>query len=82
MERIVPKGGVELHGTKIPEGTIIGVSAWAMNHDRDIFGDDVECFRPERWIENTPEKLQQMRKNMPSVSNINQTCSILRGSMI
>ncbi|PQE04980.1 Pisatin demethylase protein [Rutstroemia sp. NJR-2017a BBW] len=62
MERIVPKGGVELHGKKIPAGTIIGVSAWAMNHDRDIFGDDVEYFRPERWIENTQRSYKKCAK--------------------
>ncbi|KAB8291577.1 hypothetical protein EYC80_006377 [Monilinia laxa] len=63
-KRVVPQGGVELHGVKIPEGTIIGVHTWAINRSKDIFGEDIECFRPERWIDNAPEKLQSIRKNV------------------
>lgn len=40
-----------------------------MNRNKDIFGPDVEIFRPERWIDNTPEQLQAMRKHMGTVSN-------------
>lgn len=70
LERVVPYGGIELHGSHIPEGTIIGVNAWVINRNKDIFGEDVECFRPERWINNPPEKEKAMRKTMFTVSKI------------
>ena len=30
--------------------TIIGTNAWALHRKAEIFGDDVESFRPERWL--------------------------------
>ncbi len=28
----------------------MGVSAWVVHRNREIFGEDVEVFRPERWL--------------------------------
>lgn len=64
LERYVPKGGVVIHGKTIPEGTTIGVNAWVMNRNKDIFGEDVEQFRPERWIDSPPEQISAMKRNM------------------
>jgi cytochrome P450 len=30
--------------------TIVGVNAWALHRNADIFGSDVDEFRPERWL--------------------------------
>jgi cytochrome P450 len=49
MERIVPKGGLEIAGRRIEGGTIVGCSAWVLHRDERIFGEDVEVYRPERW---------------------------------
>ncbi|KAK3941462.1 hypothetical protein QBC46DRAFT_431297 [Diplogelasinospora grovesii] len=50
MERIVPEGGMTIAGRHIPAGTIVGVSAWVVHRNAEIFGEDVETFRPERWL--------------------------------
>jgi len=50
LERIVPKGGVEIAGHYVAEGTIVGCSAWVIHENKAIFGDDVGVFRPERWL--------------------------------
>lgn len=50
MERVVPKGGAEIGGRWIKGGTVVGVSAWVLQRDRGIFGEDVDVFRPERWL--------------------------------
>ncbi len=68
LERYVPAEGVVLHGQFIPAGTTIGVNAWVMNRNKEVFGDDVEEFRPERWIDNPLEKVQGMKKNLLTVS--------------
>jgi cytochrome P450 len=48
MERVVPKSGVEISGQQILGGTIVGCSAWVLHRRPEIFGDDVDDFRPER----------------------------------
>ena len=68
LERCVPPGGVTIHGSHIAERTIIGVNCWVVNRNKDIFGDDSDFFRPERWIDCTPEVLSIMRRNLFTVS--------------
>lgn len=68
LERIVPAGGTELCGTHLPEGTIVGVNSWVIHHNKDIFGADVDAFRPERWLEGSPDKIAEMNRNMFAVS--------------
>jgi len=62
LEREVPKGGVELDGYYLPEGTIVGVNPWVAARNKDVYGEDVETFRPERWIESAPEQLRLMER--------------------
>ncbi|KAJ9132171.1 Cytochrome p450 [Pleurostoma richardsiae] len=50
MERIVPPQGAEIAGRFIKGGTIVGCSAWVLHRNKDIFGQDVEEYRPERWL--------------------------------
>ncbi|ROV90201.1 hypothetical protein VSDG_08773 [Cytospora chrysosperma] len=50
MERIVPPQGAEIAGRFIPGGTIVGCSAWVLHRNKDIFGEDVDVYRPERWL--------------------------------
>jgi len=57
LERVVPAGGAEIAGWFIPGGTIVGCSAWVIHRRREIFGDDVDAYRPERWL--ADEKLDE-----------------------
>lgn len=38
-------------GFTIPPGTNVGINPRAQNRDPDIWGEDANEFRPERWIE-------------------------------
>lgn len=67
LERCVPRGGIKIHGTYLAENTIIGVNCWVINRNKDIFGEDVESFRPERWIDSAPKAVQKMRLNLFTV---------------
>lgn len=53
MPRIVPKGGGNIAGSFVPEGTIVAVAQWPANHSTRNFSDP-EAFKPERFLE--PEK--------------------------
>jgi len=50
LERIVPEGGVDICGYFIPAGTVIGANPWVVARDRDVYGEDADQFRPERWL--------------------------------
>lgn len=67
MERVVPEGGMKLGDNYVPEGTIVGMHAWVLHRDPNVF-DDPEAFRPERWLDSNPEKLKQMEQTLLTVS--------------
>jgi cytochrome P450 len=50
LERIVPPQGAEIAGHFVKGGTIVGCSAWLIHRRPEIFGEDVEAYRPERWL--------------------------------
>ncbi|KAF1808151.1 cytochrome P450 [Eremomyces bilateralis CBS 781.70] len=50
--RRTPEQGVEiLPGYYVPGGTEVGVNNWVIGRSADLYGKDVEKFRPERWLE-------------------------------
>ncbi|KAF6805135.1 pisatin demethylase [Colletotrichum sojae] len=50
----VPDGGdtvvVDGRPVFLPGGAIVGYAVWPMHLSKEIFGDDAEEFRPERWL--------------------------------
>ncbi|KAJ4006256.1 hypothetical protein NW752_010904 [Fusarium irregulare] len=68
LEKVVPPGGdVLADGRALPKGTHIGVSFWGMMRDPDVFSDDADVFRPERWINTEEERLRMMEKSLECV---------------
>jgi cytochrome P450 len=49
--RVVQEGGSKVCGQYFPAGEEIGINTWVAHYDKDIWGDDAEIFRPERWID-------------------------------
>ncbi|KAF4465179.1 Pisatin demethylase [Fusarium albosuccineum] len=74
MERIVPPAGVTLAGHFIPGGSIVGCSAWVIHQDTGVFGSDAAEFRPERWIDATPEQRKKMNSCLFSFGAGARTC--------
>ncbi|GAB1315668.1 Cytochrome P450 monooxygenase andK [Madurella fahalii] len=73
MERIVPEGGLEIAGRWVKGGTIVGCSAWVIHRDEEVFGEDVEEYRPERWLEE-PEKVKARNGTMLQFGMGSRTC--------
>lgn len=67
LERFVPEEGATICGEHLPGGTIVSMSAPVMHMNKDIWGDDAEEFRPERWIDSDPEGLKIMERNFLAV---------------
>lgn len=63
LPRTVPKGGDYYNGKFLPPGTVIGWALWNMSRKNKVYGDDCEVFRPERWLEASPEQLARMERS-------------------
>ncbi|KAI9659075.1 MAG: hypothetical protein M1821_002035 [Bathelium mastoideum] len=74
LERIVPPHGIEVCGENIPGGTIVGCNAWVLHRRPEIFGDAVDEYRPERWLEADPARLKEMRATMFQFGAGARTC--------
>ncbi|KAK8105485.1 hypothetical protein PG999_008844 [Apiospora kogelbergensis] len=49
LPRVVPAGGAAVAGRFVPEGAIVGVWQWAINHDERFWANPWE-FHPERFL--------------------------------
>ena len=52
--RYVPPEGADVNGRKLPGGSIVSAQAYSCHRDPAVFPDPDE-FRPERWLDETPE---------------------------
>ncbi|KAI1077430.1 cytochrome P450-like protein [Whalleya microplaca] len=59
FERVVPAEGLEIGGKFVKGGTIVGCNAWVIHRSKEVFGDDVEAYRPERWLVNDKKDKEQ-----------------------
>ncbi|KAJ5459148.1 hypothetical protein N7530_011092 [Penicillium desertorum] len=50
FERVVPKGGIMIDETYIPEGTVVGMSPYVINRHKPTFGEDADLWNPSRWM--------------------------------
>ncbi|KEF58699.1 uncharacterized protein A1O9_06625 [Exophiala aquamarina CBS 119918] len=51
LPRHVPQGGCTIAGKFLPAGTRVGMNPYVVHRNREIFGEDADVFRPERWLE-------------------------------
>ncbi|KAE9368510.1 cytochrome P450 [Stipitochalara longipes BDJ] len=62
LVRTVPKAGLELEGYYLPPGTQVGMNPWVINRDVSLYGEDADEWRPERWLDCTPEQLRRLER--------------------
>lgn len=74
LERVTPPQGVEICGEQIPGGTIVGCSAWVIHRRKEIYGENVDHYRPERWLEAGQEQLKEMNACMLQFGAGSRTC--------
>ena len=68
LERVVPDGGIELFGKYFKPGTVLGVNAWVVHKDKEVYGTDAALWRPGRWIETSSDKRKEMERALFAVS--------------
>lgn len=55
LPRIVTaKQGVNYGTEHFPEGTVLSVPSFTIHHDADVWGADVDEFKPDRWLNLSP----------------------------
>ena len=62
LPRHAPAGGMLINDTWIPETTELASNPFVIHRNRDVFGLDADCFRPERWLEEDADRLKKMHK--------------------
>jgi benzoate 4-monooxygenase len=56
LPRETPPQGATVCGEFFEGGTVLSVPAYTLHHSREIWGPDVDEFRPERWFELTEKQ--------------------------
>jgi cytochrome P450 len=59
MPRISKQDAV-ICGVRIPAGTNVAWSAWAVLRNKAMFGEDADMYRPDRWLLADQEKFTAM----------------------
>ncbi|KAI1164733.1 cytochrome P450 [Nemania serpens] len=74
MERVVPEGGATISGYFFPAGTIVGINAWVAHRNTQVFGEDADEFRPDRWLISDHDKLAAMNHQWIPFGMGSRTC--------
>ncbi|SPO06377.1 related to pisatin demethylase [Cephalotrichum gorgonifer] len=61
--RTVPPSGDILGGQFVPGGTQICIDSWSLGRRKDVYGEDVDVFRPERFTEASPPRRLSMERH-------------------
>jgi cytochrome P450 len=64
IERLTPPEGAHIMGEFIPGNIIVSCNAWIMHRHKPTYGEDVETFRPQRWLEASQEQVALMNKTL------------------
>ena len=62
LPRRVPEGGVQIGSFHAEEGTVCSINAASMNRSKEIFGDDADEWKPERWIANSEDDADRIKE--------------------
>ena len=60
FDRVIPAGGREIAGTVLPAGTIVACHPDSLHRDKDLYGQDADHFRPERWLDADVDHIRRM----------------------
>ncbi|KAF1922262.1 putative cytochrome P450 [Didymella exigua CBS 183.55] len=77
LERVTPPQGATIEGHFVPGGVVVGCNAWVLHQNKEVFGEDADVFRPERWLEGEgvdPLKIGKMRSSMFQFGAGSRTC--------
>ncbi|KAI0701997.1 cytochrome P450 monooxygenase [Cytidiella melzeri] len=59
LPRVVPEGGLTIKDHYFPEGAVLSVPTYTIHRDTEVWGNDPDTFRPERWFEQEQKAVQK-----------------------
>lgn len=81
FERVVPDGGLTICDTFLPAGTLVGMSPYLTNRDKDTFGEDADRWRPGRWLGLSRDDRKRLEQSVLTVRRncrcLYQPCALL-----
>jgi cytochrome P450 len=60
FQRYSPPQGIVVAGTHIAAGMRVGINPAVSQHHTEIFGEDADSFRPERWLDSDVGQVKLM----------------------
>jgi cytochrome P450 len=64
FSKVVPPQGEVVQGKFIPGGTVIAMNVPAILRSTETFGSDAHLFRPERWLEASEARRDEMERQL------------------
>nr|Q0CRQ3.2 RecName: Full=Cytochrome P450 monooxygenase ATEG_03631; AltName: Full=Azasperpyranone A biosynthesis cluster A protein ATEG_03631 [Aspergillus terreus NIH2624] len=73
-ERVVPAQGATICGKFLPGGTLVGMSAWVVHRNKELYGEDCDEWNPDRWLKCDTEKRRKMENALLTFGAGHRTC--------
>lgn len=67
------KDGLHICGHWVPAGVAVSTYGTVLHHRKEVFGEDVYVFRPERWL-GEKDRVQRMRNTLFSFGSGKYSC--------
>lgn len=74
LPRTVPSEGFDIGGYHSSAGDVVGMNPWIVHRDKELFGEDAETFRPERYTEATESHRHAMEAMSLSFGGPSRSC--------
>ena len=66
LARVVTQpGGMEISSQNIPPGTVVSMVNYCLHHNAQVWGDDHDTFRPERWTDENLDRAAHVNNITP-----------------
>ncbi|KAL4903514.1 hypothetical protein BDW74DRAFT_186129 [Aspergillus multicolor] len=73
-ERVLPKEGATICGEFLPSGTVVGMSAWVVHRDKELYGEDCDEWNPDRWLRYDVERRRAMENALLTFGAGHRSC--------
>lgn len=61
LPRYVSPGGIFIGDSWVPDHIEVSANPFVLHRNREVFGDDADCFRPQRWLDDD-RRVRMMKK--------------------